>query len=264
MNFDQTLFRCSALGNLMASPVSKADKEAGNLSEGAKTHLVDIYVQNKYGRQTDISNKYTSKGLMVEEDSITLYSRVKKTFFKKNIQHLHNDFIKGTPDLYAGLEITAADKIIELKSSWDIYTFFRVHTKDLNSLYYWQLQGYMALTGAKRSSLVYCLVNTPEPFLTDEKRKLFYRMNVPTTENELYVEACNEIDKLMIYDDIPMQEKLIEISIERNDDDISRLYKKIEKARVFLNELDKAISPQPSVLIAEHQPELQATIIETA
>ncbi len=261
MDFSKQLFRCSSLGYLMTNPISKADKEAGNLSEGAKTHLIDIYIQNKYRRQTDISNKYIEKGLMVEEDSITLYSRVKKIFFKKNVQHLSNEFIKGTPDLYTGLEIEAADKVIDLKSSWDIYTFFRVHTKDINPLYYWQLHGYMALTHAAKASLCYCLINTPEPIIQDEERKLFYRMGA--IENPLYEEACKELRKAMIFDDVPMRERIIEFIVEKNKEDIEKLYEKIKKARAYLKELDEIINPDEiSVLIANHEPELSATIVQ--
>lgn len=239
MNFDNTLFRCSALGNLMTEPKSKADKEAGNLSEGAKTHLIDIYVANKYNRQSDINSKYIEKGLMVEEDSITLYSRVKKEFFKKNTQHLHNEFIKGTPDLFKGLEITEADEIIDVKSSWDIYTFFRTLTKDINSIYYWQMQGYMALTGATIARVAYCLIDTPEILINDEKRKLMYKMGAATSENEDYQKACEELDRAMTFGDIPMEERIIEFKVERCEQDIKDLYTKIKKARTFLNEFEE-------------------------
>lgn len=245
MNFNNILFRCSALGYIMTESRSKSDP----LSETTKTHLIDVYVQNKYGRQSDISNKYIQKGLMVEEDSITLYSRVKKTFFKKNDQHLSNAYIKGTPDLFTGLEIKQADEVLDTKSSWDIYTFFRVHTQPLNKMYYWQLQGYMALTGAKIAKLVYCLVNTPETIIMDEERKLLYRMNAGTTENPDYIKACEELRISMIYDDIPMKERVIEFEIERNDDDICRLYERIAHCRKYLNDLEKQlnVSDIPSI-----------------
>jgi hypothetical protein len=239
MNFDNTLFRCSSLGHLMSEPRNKTDKEAGNLSEGAKTHLIDVYVANKYNRQTDIHSRYIEKGLMVEEDSITLYSRVKKEFFKKNEQHLHNEFIKGTPDLFKGLEIHEADEIIDVKSSWDIYTFFRVLTKELNSLYYWQMQGYMALTGARVARVAYCLIDTPEMLINDEKRKLMYKMGAATNESEEYLKACEELDRAMTYPDIPMEERIIEFNVTRSNIDIDSMYSKIAKARVFLNQLEE-------------------------
>jgi hypothetical protein len=260
MDFSNILFRCSASGHLMTDPQSKEAKARGDISEGCKTHLIDVYVANKYGRHTDISNKYTEKGLKVEEDSITLYSRVKKTFFRKNDLRLSNDFIKGTPDLFTGIEISSADTIIDIKSSWDIYTFFRVHTQPMNKLYYWQLQSYMALTGARSAKLVYCLVNTPDTFLLDEKRKLFYRMNAGTEENKEYQEACEKLEASMYFDDIPMHERVIEFEVERNDEDIERMYRKIEKCRTYLNALEKQLNPP--VAIAEHDHEVNATIVQ--
>lgn len=258
MDFRNTLFRCSSLGYIMTDPKSKSEI----LSETTKTHLIDVFVQNKYGRKTDISNKYIEKGLQVEEDSITLYSRVKKTFFKKNEEHLSNEFIKGTPDLYKGLEIRAADEIIDIKSSWDIYTFFRVHTKPIDKGYYWQLLGYMALTGATSAKLAYCLVNTPELMILEEERKLFYRMNAGTTENEDYMRACEELRHAMQYDDIPMQERVIEFTIERNQADIDRLYERVKVCREYLNELNSRLSP--SALLAQYDREVNATLLQSA
>lgn len=122
MDFSKQLFNCSSSGYLMTDPTSKAAKEAGELSEGTKTHLIDIFIRSKYNRKTDIFNKYVEKGLAVEEDAITLYARVKKAFFKKNEVKVSNDFIKGYPDLFTGLEIKDAESIIDIKASWDIYT----------------------------------------------------------------------------------------------------------------------------------------------
>jgi hypothetical protein len=241
MDFSNTLFRCSSLGHLMTEPQNKGAKERGELSEGAKTHLIDIYVARKYGRQTEISSKYIEKGLTVEEDSITLYSRVKRKFYKKNTEHVTNKFIMGTPDLFEGVSIGKASHIVDIKSSWDIFTFFRNITKDINKIYYWQLMGYMALTGAKSSTLAYCLVNTPETLILDEERKLLYKMNAGTTENPDYIEACEELRKLSIYDDIPMKERVIEFQVTRDDAEIERMYQKVIKGRQYLQELEETI-----------------------
>jgi hypothetical protein len=236
----------------MTEPKLKADKEAGNLSETTKTYLIDVFVQEKYDREQDITSKHMQKGLMVEEDSITLYSRVKKTFFKKNEARVRNEYIAGTPDLFVGESIEAAEEIIDIKSSWDIFTFFRARTKDVSTAYWWQLQGYMALTGATKARLSYCLVNTPELLISDEKRKLMYKMNVATTENDDYISACAELDKSMIYDDVPMAERVFEFVIYRDDDAISRIYDKVKKARIFLNELNAELEAVDYISAAKH------------
>lgn len=232
MNNANTIkFRCSSLGHLMTEARSKSEP----ISETTKTHLVDVYVSEVYGRQTDIMNKYIEKGNQVEDDSITLFSRVNKTFFRKNEDHLSNDFIKGTPDLFVGEKIYSATEIIDIKSSWDIFTFFRTKTKDVNKMYYWQLMGYMALTGAQKATLAYCLVNTPETLVNDEKRKLHWKMGLIDDNHPSFVEACEKIDKLSYYDDIPMDERILTIQVERNEADIERIYQRVMECRNWMN-----------------------------
>lgn len=261
MDFSNILFRCSSLGHIMTDP-----KSGTGLSETAKGHLVDVYVSNKYQRHDDIQNKYIEKGNAVEEDSITLLSRLKKKFYQKNEEHLNNQWIKGTPDLFEGKSIFEADVITDAKSSWDIYTFHRVLSKGINKLYYWQLQGYMDLSGAKSANLSYCLVNTPSNLIDGEKRKLMWQMGIiDPTGNELYKEACREIEKNFIYDyetfirhnpgydlsftkeewnelglDIPMEERLIEFTVERNEVDIMKLHSRVEQCRIWLNEFEQS------------------------
>jgi hypothetical protein len=209
-----------------------------DLSETTKTHLIDVYVANRYGRQEDIQSKFIEKGLAVEEDSITLYSRIKKDFYKKNEDHLKNSWIKGTPDLYVGENINQATEIIDIKSSWDIYSFMRVLTKDVNKMYYWQLQGYMDLTGATSATLAYCLVDTPAQLIEDEKRRLMWKMGVATSESPLYLEACEELDRAMTFGDIPIHERLIEFKIERNEADILKIHSRVEECRKWLNQFE--------------------------
>ena len=239
--FNNLLFRCSSIGKLMTEPKLKADKEAGNLSETTKTYLVDLYVKEKYGRENDITSKYLTKGLMVEEDSITLYSRVKKNFFSKNEERLSNEYITGVPDLYTGANILDTEVIIDLKSSWDIFTFFRTQTKEVNSDYYYQLQGYLFLTGARVAKLAYCLINTPEMLINDEKRKLMYKMGATTDESPEFLEACEKLDKAMTYDDIPLAKRLIEFTIPRDEAAIDKIKTKVLKAREYLNQLDREL-----------------------
>jgi hypothetical protein len=85
-------------------------------------------------------------------------------------------------------------------------------------------------------------VNTPETIILDEERRLMYKMNAGTTENPDYIKACEELRKAMQYDDIPMKERVIEFEIERNDDDICRLYERITLCRTYLNDLDKQLN----------------------
>lgn len=226
MNADKILFRCSSLGHIMTDP-----RTGTGLSETTKTHLVDLFVSSKYGRNTDIHTRATNKGLMVEEDSLTLYSRYKGEFFKKNEDRFNNEFISGCPDI-----LPKKDNIVrDIKSSWDIYTFFRNILGKINKMYYWQIQGYCDLTGADSGVLAYCLINTPEILVHDEKRRLQFKMGVIDDANLDFQAACEGLDKLLVYDDIQINERVIELHIPRNDEDIKRMHKRVLDCREYMN-----------------------------
>lgn len=289
--FDNHLFRCSALGNLMSDPMGDSNfvkwqkaqskqndllnnapaqfnkdgktqsklyekwvskclesaslvgelyktKDDVQLSDGAKTHLMDIWISVTKRRKADINNKFVEKGLAMEEDGITLRSRLTKTFFKKNEQHLKNPFIMGTPDTFIGTSIHEAERVDDIKCSWSATTFYRTFTKTFNPLYYWQGVGYMWLTGARNFVLAYCLVNTPPSLIEAEKRSLWYKLGQPGDDNENWINACAAIERNMTYDDIPLKERMLEYTIEFSEQDVDMLKKKIIAAREYLNWLD--------------------------
>lgn len=231
--FDNYLFHPSSLGKIMTESRTKEP-----LGETCKDHLMECFVSRKYGRNKDITNKYIEKGILAEEDSIDLYTLVKNKLFIKNSEVLRNDHFIGTPDLFEGLEILKAEVIIDLKTSWDIFTFHQVIPKPLNKMYFWQLQAYMDLTGAKVGKLVYCLVNTPLKLVEDQKKKLQWTMGVidPDTD-EAYLEACRQVDKNCNYDDIEMEEKYIEFTVDRDDEAIGKAHERVIVCREFLNQL---------------------------
>jgi len=208
------------------------------LGETCKSHLMECYISKKYDRYRDITNKYIEKGLLAEEDSIDLYSLVKGAYFEKNKETIENDFFVGTPDLFVGTSIREASIIIDLKTSWNIFTFFESMSKPMDKKYYWQLQAYMDLTGAKIAKLVYCLVDTPLKLIMDEKKKLMYSMAVIDPENdENYLKACERVERNgTVSLDIPAEERYIEFTVPRDQERIDEAHEKIKLCREFLNE----------------------------
>lgn len=233
LKFDDYRFHPSQLGLIMTESRTKEP-----LGETAKAHLLECWINQKYGRYKDITNKYLEKGTMAEEDSIDLYSLVKKKMFSKNKEMIVNDYFCGTPDLFEGDSIKNATLIIDLKTSWDIFTFYAVMIKGMDKRYFWQLQAYMDLTGAKTAKLVYCLVNTPYKLVEDEKKKLLWKLGVIDPETDsAYISGCNEIDKNSYFDDIPNEERYIEFTIDRDDEAIKKAHERVELCREFLNQL---------------------------
>lgn len=224
-DFSKYKFRCSSLGALMTEPRSKSEL----LSQTTKAELVKIYIREVYGREKEISSKYIAKGNQVEEDSITLLSRLKKEPFFKNELRKENDFITGEADIIDPY-------LMDTKSCWDLHTFYAAKTSELNKDYRYQMLGYCELYEFAFGSVCFTLIDTPEGLITAEKQKLFYKMNVPTIENPEYQKACEALEKEMKFDDIPMDEKIHEVEVKRNPAEMEKVYERIHLCREWLNE----------------------------
>lgn len=225
--FDNYLFRASQLGRLMTN-----DRSGKSMGETAKKYLLEVYIKEVYGRDKEIINKYVTKGLQVEDDSMTLYCRNIKKFYKKNTEYMKNDFICGTPD------IIDDDSIIDLKSSWDLHTFYDVMTNSINKNYVLQLNAYMELTGKKKAKLVYCLVDTPQPLIQDEIKKLQWKMGVSDPEaNEVFKQAADYLQTALTFSDIELKKRFIEFTINYDQELINSVYERVTEARKFLNKL---------------------------
>ena len=226
MSANNIKFRCSSLGALMTEARSKS----GQLSETCKSELIKVFINEKYGRSKNIQNKYLEKGISQEEESITLYSKFKKNYFVNNKARMSNEFITGEWDILKNEIVT------DIKTSWDIFSFFKAQNDPLNKDYFFQLQGYMSLTGAKSASLAYCLVNTPLNLIEQEKKNLWFKLNCPDLESIEYLSGCEEIERLSIYEDIPVNERVFEIEIERSEETIEAINKRVIECREWMNE----------------------------
>lgn len=236
------LFRCSSIGHIMPGVREKA----GQLDQTVVTHLVDCFVNWKYKRREEINSKYFDKGNEREDDSITLLSLINKKFYKKNNVRLYNEFINGEFDLSLGEPI---EETIDTKTSWSAHTFFRAKQKRLDDKYKWQGIGYMWLTGAKKHTVAYCLVNGTDQAIIDEKRKLSYRYGIDYDLNQEYRDKCKQIEINHIFDiksfteenphfdfhndlskwtyDIPMKDRVFTHVIERNEAEIESIKNRV-------------------------------------
>lgn len=212
--------RCSALGKIMTEPRSKSEV----LSQTAKTYIQELVLEDMYGIKKEFSSRFTDKGLIQEDESIELAARVLDLpFCTKNDEYFENYYIKGTPDLVLD------DEIVDIKTSWDGSTFpwfaEELPTKD----YYWQLMGYMWLTGRKHGRIVYCLVDTPEDIVLDEIRRTSWKkfeLEV-TDETEKEVRAKHE------FNHIPETLRVKEFKVEYSEESVNKIIEKIGAAKEY-------------------------------
>jgi hypothetical protein len=150
------LFRCSSLGKLMTNPRTKGEI----LSETAKTYIRQIAKEDFYGYNSELNNKYLSKGINQEQKSIELLNAVRFEEYTKNTKRITTDLLTGECD------IITEDTIIDIKTSWSLDTFPATASEAHDKDYEWQVRGYMMLYNRPKAEIVFCMVSTDSELLT--------------------------------------------------------------------------------------------------
>lgn len=226
---NKILFRCSGTGALMTEPKLKSDKDAGNLSETAKTFVQDKWLFDTFGFAESIKNQYIDKGNECEQDSMDLVTQVLEGGFRSRYNtKLQNDYVIGTPD------IVLSDCVEDIKTSWNLKTFFNA---ELSKMYYAQAQCYMWLTGKEKYRLIYSLVPTPQSMVLNECEKLVYKYG-KNYDNEDYIAECQQIQRNNdLIKEIPTEKRVKVFAFDYDPNYIETLKIKIEKAREYYNTL---------------------------
>lgn len=221
--------RCSAIGLIMKNPKSKKEK----LSQTTKSHIKEIIIQDKFQKYKEINSKYLKKGNDVELDGIALCNSVMNLeFLYKNHDSFEDEWIKGTPD------VNTQNVLLDIKSSWDAFTFPFFEHKIPKEDYMYQLQGYMHLTGKKEAYLCYCLLNTPDDIVKKEVRDMHYRKKM-TEESE---DITKFVQNNHNFDNIPDQLRVKSFKIEYDEEIIEKIIERIEDCREYYNQLNELLT----------------------
>lgn len=257
----EILFRCSSIGKLMTAPVSidpalitpeveaiqakkkRTDEEKavlerlklGTLSETAKTYIRELVRQELWGVDFEVSSKYTDKGLAVEAEGLALLNRVRGLTLTKNTERRSDGQITGEADTVDLVRRCGHD----VKCSWSLQTFPAFVRDCEDSLYAWQMRGYMRLWDVDRWEVNYAMVNTPEELL-----------------------GQYEPQQLHLVEHIPEHMRLTTWAIERDRALEAQMDVKLELARAYYAQCIAeftATHPEPAPAIsslAAPQPEL--------
>jgi hypothetical protein len=159
-------FRASSLGKLMTSSRTKGEA----LSQTAKSYIIQKAKEDFFEYRSELNNKYITKGLAQEQDSINLLNLVRLEDYKKNEERVENEWLSGCCD------IITDTSIIDIKTSWSLDTFpaTSYELKDLSD-YEWQGRAYMWLYDMPKFELCYVMVTTaPEIMGEYENGALHY------------------------------------------------------------------------------------------
>ena len=218
--------RASQIAKIMTNPRKKTE----TLSETTKTYLKEWLKEQIYNRKKEFTSKYTDKGNIVEDNSIDFAAEMLGYgMLVKNEEYFENDFITGTPDVITN------DTIIDLKNSWDNFTFPLFDDEIPNKDYMHQLQGYMALKGLKKARLIYVLSDTPLNLI--EKEAFHYCRN--NGYDELDSEILKQFVDKMTYSDIDNSLKIKVFDLEYDAELIESINQRVKDCRVYLENLIK-------------------------
>ena len=157
----------SSLGKLMTTPKSKSE----NLSQGAKTYIRQVAKQDFFGYRVELDNKFINKGKDQEQDSIDLLNAVRFTNYKKNDVRIEDEYMTGECD------ILADDRVIDIKTSWNLETWPATPGEAHDNDYEWQGRAYLMLYEREIFELVFCMVTTKDELLNQWEQIDLHRVD---------------------------------------------------------------------------------------
>lgn len=199
------------------------------LPEGAKSYLKLWAKEQFFGVSKNFESKHTRKGNAMENAAIALCEDVLgwgMTF--KNEERFSDDELEGTPD------VILAEPVADIKNSWIWSTFPRYEIEIPDVKYWWQLQGYMGLTGKKKAQLVYCLLDATDEMVYEEARHASYKRG---HGGEMVDGIFEEFAAQMQYPNISDADRVKVFEFDRNDDAIEKVRQRVKMCRQYLKTL---------------------------
>jgi uncharacterized protein YfiM (DUF2279 family) len=208
----------------MTAPRNKSEL----LSETAKTYIQDYFKEKELGIAKEFWSRYTDKGLQMEDEAIEFAGQVLGwDFVVKNTERYNNEWLTGEPD------VITKDLLADIKCSWDANTFPMFDTELKNKDYFWQLQGYMFLTGMYKAELVYCLMSTPHQIVEDEVRRAHWKAGLIDEDLDLREAVQSQHN----FDHLPNELRIKRFIVEKDEQAIEQIKEKVEIARDYYETL---------------------------
>ena len=218
MELKEFKIRASGCGSIMGIK---------GLGKTGESFLKQWLKEQLYNRRKEFSNKYTQKGNICEDNSIDFVADyLNLGFLIKNEKHFENEYVQGTPD------VILKDLIIDVKNSWDIFTFPLFETEVPNSDYYWQAQIYMELLNIDNYKLCYILSDTPINIIESEAKRHCYTNGLSLEDD--YEEILCEFESKMTYSDVDSALKLRVFDIKRDKEDYNLIVERVKLSREYI------------------------------
>lgn len=222
----------------------EAELEPFLISKANENVLRTIYSREKYKKYPQSSSKDYSlqivNGTMSEKVSLELSREVLDRKIKVSKDKISNDHLKGIIDGYTGRTVYKANHIYEIKTAANYETFLNnANSEKERSDYYWQVMGYLSITGAKKGTIIHTCVSYHPDIITQEIGRYLAKIRGLNIPSEIVDKSINRIRNNMTFDDIPKNQRVATFTVERNEQEIELIRKKVLSFRIWLNDFEK-------------------------
>lgn len=218
------------------------------LSQTTISALIRQYGRKVYNKKVAAKGdamSFLKKGTDMESEAVELLSKIDNKSYQLVTDNIENEYILGRCD------IICPDKIIDTKISWNINAFLKSRTSKLTAKYWYQMQGYMELYNVSEAEVVFLLLNTPPELIEREKVKLQNRFMIGEIDRDKYELDIDNIESAFTYSSIPLNRRVFRYKIKREPQIFDTIYRKVEKARIWLNQFDKEMKTNIFVVPSE-------------
>jgi hypothetical protein len=94
----------------------------------------------------------------------------------------------------------------------------------------------MAITGLTQASIVYCLINTPQPLIDQELKKLYYQSG--GTATDWTPDTYKELEKNYQFNDIAESERIKDFPVEKDETAAERIKERVLMCREYIKTLE--------------------------
>ncbi len=219
------------------------------------SELIIIYAYEMYGKgkvsKGNDSPHAAEKGNMAEPESIKFLSMMDGINYEKNEEKFTNKWFQGIPDIVIRGKDNKIEKLIEVKTSYDLPSFIMSMRQKEPSHNIFELMGYMDMTGCKNAEIVHCLVDMPEKISSFEEKRLRERYCWLELDEETISDRISKSLNNMEYSDIPNELKCFRRPVTLNKLTMKDVKRRATASRKWMKEIHEMFTQNLVTLTAE-------------
>lgn len=238
--YDEYLSRTKALTPTMQKEFNslKYKKEHPELPQGAKSYCEKWIKEVLYDRCKNFKNKFLDKGIACEPDSILFAAKYYGWVdAKKNDEWFSDEWFEGTPDIL----LYGYNEVIDMKNSYDAFSFPLFETEIPTEGYDTQLQVYCHLVEYDQGTLCYALMDAPLDIMKQEMRRLSWEQG---QQGFISTELYEQVKREMTYSNLPDDLRLVKFTVVRKPEVIELLKERVLMCREYIA---KVINERPKI-----------------